>query len=195
MAAYEIVNVNVGGVCYTTTISTLTRYPGSMLGAMFNGSMPTGQDDKGNYFIDRDGNMFRYILNFLRSGQLDLPEDFKEYSLLYREADFYQIEPLLECLRLRQASTRNGYFLEVQENTQTNRVQLLGPQGTSTGNQPDFLPAGLRKVNLESRWGFTPTQRLLCGAMLQQAGWQLVCVHRDKYFINEKWFLKNPNGN
>ena len=30
--------------------------------------MPTTVDSQGHYFIDRDGYMFRHILNFLRAG-------------------------------------------------------------------------------------------------------------------------------
>lgn len=32
---------------------------------------------KQHYFIDRDGDIFRYILSFLRTCKLLLPEDFK----------------------------------------------------------------------------------------------------------------------
>eukprot|EP00062_Callorhinchus_milii_P006930 gi/632947992/ref/XP_007889349.1/ PREDICTED: BTB/POZ domain-containing protein KCTD21-like [Callorhinchus milii] len=92
------VTLNVGGRLYSTSLTTLTRYPESMLGSMFSGAMPTS-DSQENYFIDRDGEMFRYILNFLRSSHLDLPVDFQELDLLKREADFFQIQPLLELLQ------------------------------------------------------------------------------------------------
>ncbi|KAL6464830.1 hypothetical protein MHYP_G00271470 [Metynnis hypsauchen] len=92
------VTLNVGGQIYTTSLSTLQRYPDSMLGAMFRGDFPTARDTQGNYFIDRDGPLFRYILNFLRTSELTLPYDFKETELLRKEADFYQIEPLIQCL-------------------------------------------------------------------------------------------------
>lgn len=94
----ELVNLNVGGCVYSTSLSTLQRYPDSMLGAMFCGDVPTVRDAHGNYFIDRDGPLFRYILNFLRTSELTLPCDFKETELLRKEADFYQIEPLIQCL-------------------------------------------------------------------------------------------------
>lgn len=93
------VSINVGGEVYTTTLDTLTRCRDSMLGAMFTGQIPLLRDRRGNYFIDRDGKVFRYILNYLRSNTLDLPEGFKELALLKREADFFQIRPLLDEIR------------------------------------------------------------------------------------------------
>ncbi|XP_078401341.1 BTB/POZ domain-containing protein KCTD21-like [Cetorhinus maximus] len=95
----EPITLNVGGKLYTTSLKTLTRFPESMLGLMFDGALSTSKDRQGNYFIDRDGKMFRYILNFLRTSHLDLPVDFQELDLLNREADFFQIQPLLEALQ------------------------------------------------------------------------------------------------
>ncbi|XP_025044010.1 BTB/POZ domain-containing protein KCTD11 [Pelodiscus sinensis] len=89
------ITLNVGGKFYTTTMETLTRFPDSMLGAMFRGPRPASTDQRGHYFIDRDGKAFRHILNFLRLGRLDLPEGYSELALLRAEADFYQIRPLL----------------------------------------------------------------------------------------------------
>ncbi|XP_053722768.1 BTB/POZ domain-containing protein KCTD21-like [Synchiropus splendidus] len=98
------VSLNVGGEIYTTTVDTLTRYRDSMLGAMFTGQIPALRDEQGHVFIDRDGKVFRYILNYLRSSSLDLPHGFTELSLLRREADFFQIHPLMEELRRYEAS-------------------------------------------------------------------------------------------
>ncbi|XP_067828162.1 BTB/POZ domain-containing protein KCTD21-like [Heptranchias perlo] len=94
----EPVPLNVGGTLYTTNGETLTRFPDSMLGAMFRCQLASSRDHMGNLFIDRDGKSFRHILNYLRSSHLDLPQDYKEMQLLKREADFYQIKPLLEEL-------------------------------------------------------------------------------------------------
>ena len=46
-----------------------------------------------SYFIDRDGKFFRYILNYLRDGSVELPQD-DEYLLrnLLREAEFFGID-------------------------------------------------------------------------------------------------------
>ncbi|XP_054454896.1 BTB/POZ domain-containing protein KCTD21-like [Anoplopoma fimbria] len=98
------VSLNVGGEIYTTTLDTLTRCRDSMLGAMFSGQIPALRDNGGNVFIDRDGKVFRYILNYLRSSSLDLPDGFSELALLRREADFFQIRPLLEEICRYEAS-------------------------------------------------------------------------------------------
>lgn len=99
--------LNVGGTLYSTTLETLTRFPDSMLGAMFRAGMPMPPNlnpQGGHYFIDRDGKAFRHILNFLRLGRLDLPRGYGETALLRAEADFYQIRPLLDALRELEAS-------------------------------------------------------------------------------------------
>ncbi|KAF7645747.1 hypothetical protein LDENG_00198540 [Lucifuga dentata] len=98
------VSLNVGGEIYTTTLDTLTRCRDSMLGAMFTGQIPVLRDKQGNVFIDRDGKVFRYILNYLRSSCLDLPSGFSELALLRREADFFQIRPLLQEIGRYEAS-------------------------------------------------------------------------------------------
>ncbi len=94
----EIINLNVGGSLFSTTRTTLCAFPDSMLGAMFGGNMPTAKDENGRYFIDRNGTLFSYILDFLRTSQLTLPEDFKHYEQLAVEADFYQIIGIVEAV-------------------------------------------------------------------------------------------------
>jgi len=108
----ELIRLNVGGERYTTTRATLTRYPRSMLGSMFGGTLATSIDEHGCFFIDRDGPMFRHVLNFLRSGRLSLPADFNQLDLLAVEADFYQLEDLIKEISRLRAST-GGSYLEV----------------------------------------------------------------------------------
>ena len=61
------VKLNVGGHKFTTTLETI-RSRECMLSTMFSGRFDLQADDKGYYFIDRDGTHFRYILNYLRDG-------------------------------------------------------------------------------------------------------------------------------
>ena len=85
------VSLNVGGTHYTTSMSTLMKYPDSMFGRMLNSSIDSKKDEKEAYFIDPDGPLFHHVLNFMQNGILSLPENFKEMKLLRSEADFYQI--------------------------------------------------------------------------------------------------------
>ncbi|CAB1418931.1 unnamed protein product [Pleuronectes platessa] len=98
------VHIDVGGHMYTSSLATLTKFPESRIGRLFDGTEPIVLDSlKQHYFIDRDGHMFRYILNFLRTSKLLIPDDFKDYSLLYEEARYFQLQPLLsELERWRQ---------------------------------------------------------------------------------------------
>lgn len=98
------VHIDVGGHMYTSSLATLTKFPESRIGRLFDGTEPIVLDSlKQHYFIDRDGHMFRYILNFLRTSKLLIPDDFKDYSLLYEEARYFQLHPMLsELERWRQ---------------------------------------------------------------------------------------------
>ena len=49
----KLIKLNVGGMFYTTSLSTLTSTRTSMLSAMFSGRYSPHQDDDGSYFIDR----------------------------------------------------------------------------------------------------------------------------------------------
>ena len=55
-----IVKLNVGGKRFETSVETLTKFPNSLFGNMFSGSRKLRQGSDGTYFIDRDGNQFRY---------------------------------------------------------------------------------------------------------------------------------------
>ncbi|XP_078389853.1 BTB/POZ domain-containing protein KCTD21-like [Cetorhinus maximus] len=124
----EPVSLNVGGTLYTTSSETLTRYPDSMLGAMFKGQLSSRRDQAGNLFIDRDGKPFRHILNYLRSSHLDLPEGYRELRLLKREADFYQVGPLLEEL-VAQQQDRGYALLQCNILSQTQTLHFNQKQG------------------------------------------------------------------
>ena len=93
---HEIVHLNVGGTKFATTMATLQSQPGTLLSEMFSGRMSLRRDRDGNYFIDRDGQSFRHVLNFLRDGTL--PPHGASDSMrreMKMEAAFYQIPQLL----------------------------------------------------------------------------------------------------
>ncbi|PSN31488.1 BTB/POZ domain-containing protein KCTD16 [Blattella germanica] len=94
-----VVELNVGGVFYTTALSTLTRESDSLLAHMFSGkTSPPPRDAKGKYFLDRDGVLFRYVLDFLRNQALVLPESFREKERLRQEALYFRLPTMAEAV-------------------------------------------------------------------------------------------------
>lgn len=77
--------LDIGGHSFTTTLTTLQRFPETMIGAMFSGRHNLKKNEAGSYFIDRDGTHFRHILNFLRS-----PERFLLHFQLSSESNFFK---------------------------------------------------------------------------------------------------------
>lgn len=65
----EVVPLNVGGMFFTTRLSTLRRYEDTMLAAMFSGRHYIPTDAEGRYFIDRDGTYFGYVTTLRASFQ------------------------------------------------------------------------------------------------------------------------------
>ncbi|XP_075853946.1 BTB/POZ domain-containing protein KCTD8 [Microcebus murinus] len=104
----EVVELNVGGQVYVTRHATLLSVPGSTLACMFapaggarggggrRGELP--RDSRARFFIDRDGFLFRYVLDFLRDRRLALPERFPERERLLREAEYFQLAELVQLL-------------------------------------------------------------------------------------------------
>lgn len=92
------VKLNVGGTIYRTTRSTLLKDPNSMLSAMFSGRHELEKDEDGAYSIDRDGELFRYVLSYLRNGQLFCPEEKWFRKELLAEARFYQLGGMIAAL-------------------------------------------------------------------------------------------------
>ena len=112
------VKLNVGGSKFETTLSTLTRHPDSMLAVMFSGRHEVPQDDDGYVFIDRDGTHFRIILNFLRTGVLDVPKSQKAANELTRELQYYQLDTCVEAGAFSTTASPPGSF-ELVETTST----------------------------------------------------------------------------
>ncbi|KAL7881777.1 hypothetical protein AOLI_G00086250 [Acnodon oligacanthus] len=99
----EIIELNVGGQVYVTRHRTLVAVPDSLLWSMFSKKTPRelARDSKGRFFLDRDGFLFRYILDYLRDLNLVLPDYFPEKSRLQREADFFLLRELSKRLSPR----------------------------------------------------------------------------------------------
>lgn len=121
----EVVELNVGGQVYVTKRSTLVSMPDTTLHAMFTRCPPRElpRDSRGRVFIDRDGFLFRYVLDFLRDRQLVLPEHFPERERLQREAEHFQLAELLRLLgpRVSKQGSMNdeGCQSDIEESSQS----------------------------------------------------------------------------
>ncbi|KFZ58961.1 Putative potassium channel regulatory protein, partial [Podiceps cristatus] len=98
MSNREVVVLSVGGVRFVTRASTLLQFPESRLARMLNDDDQEFKLMNGEFFVDRDGTLFSYIMDFLRTLQVSLPPDFSDYQRLQREAEFYGLYPLANLL-------------------------------------------------------------------------------------------------
>lgn len=73
-----------------------------MLAAMFSGrGFKMEKDEDGCYFIDRPGAPFAHILHYLQTGVFNPPSDNSQLKALQLEADFYQIQSLIDLLTVK----------------------------------------------------------------------------------------------
>ncbi|XP_054478943.1 BTB/POZ domain-containing protein KCTD14 [Anoplopoma fimbria] len=91
---YPVVQLNVGGQLFSTSVNTLRKHPDSKLAELLGRQPKTRGDAQGRFFIDRDGSHFGAVLEFLRSDRLPT-ENIQE---VHREAVYYNIKPLIKRL-------------------------------------------------------------------------------------------------
>ena len=122
----EPITLNVGGIKYQTTKLTLsTASTNNVLYKMFEGNFSTKPSKDGSHFIDRDGTHFRYILNFLRDGYLNISYDRQIIKELLQEAKYYQIQPLIKELEIRNiVSCVNSSILSKEQIHQIVKYQM-----------------------------------------------------------------------
>jgi len=119
----SVVTLNVGGTQFVTTRQTLLNDPTSMLAKMFDPVSPLqpGVMRDGAYFIDRDPNYFRVVLNYLRCGQLVIDSEIP-LEAIKCEASYFGLvnleEELNERIRLEEdksedISVRDEFLLNV----------------------------------------------------------------------------------
>ena len=110
-----------------TTLATLTRVEGSMLGALAE-----ALSDDEVLFIDRDGPSFRYVLNYLRDpfAKPLVPRDPTDRDQLAREVDFYGLPGLLSRPSTTEAAGGDwkGESACTQIVTQAELIGIKGPR-------------------------------------------------------------------
>lgn len=86
----DILRLNVGGCIYTARRESLCRFKDSMLASMFSGRFPLKTDESGACVIDRDGHLFKYLLDYLH-GEVHIPTEEQTRIALQEEADYFGI--------------------------------------------------------------------------------------------------------
>jgi len=108
------VEFNVGGVPFTTALSTLTSEEGSVFPAMLNGNFKNAKDRKGRIIIDRNADCFKLILDYLRGSAApvkliatDSTHQLLRLQLL-EEAEFFGLGGLSKILKGDNNSNSNS---------------------------------------------------------------------------------------
>eukprot|EP00756_Hemistasia_phaeocysticola_P066000 Hpha_TRINITY_DN8937_c0_g2::TRINITY_DN8937_c0_g2_i1::g.80723::m.80723 len=85
--AAVVVRLNVGGVehCVSSTTICARKSRLSQIVADRNAV----RDAEGRIFVDRNGALFRFVLDFLRDGEINPPSGFVEWGALQREFAFF----------------------------------------------------------------------------------------------------------
>ncbi|KAI1702978.1 BTB/POZ domain-containing protein [Ditylenchus destructor] len=131
----EWVRLNVGGKVFQTTKDTLSRYPDTFLARLVNGGLSSDKDESGAYLIDADPEHFRTILNYLRRGTVTLDASKVILGDLLREADFFNIEPLV--IEIRQAMSAPDPMKEMTNQILT-KMEDMSKKLSNVGSGPMF---------------------------------------------------------
>jgi len=89
----KVAKFNVGGKIYEVSRSLLERYPDTMLAK--SSSKQWQEDSTSEIFIERDGELFRHVLSFLRDGHVALPVTETKKRLML-ELQYYGVDSVNE---------------------------------------------------------------------------------------------------
>jgi hypothetical protein len=95
------VELNIGNYRFQTSVQTLRRIPHTFFDAYFSGRYAQDVCDDGSIFVDRDGEHFGHVLEYMRDGVVSVAEPSVRPSVsllraLKREFGFYCIELCVE---------------------------------------------------------------------------------------------------
>lgn len=94
----DIITLNVGGTIYTTRKNTLQSIHNSFLDILVSGRFKPPLDDNKYIFIDRDGPLFKHILNFIRDpSYISTIHNLNTYEkqAVIGEANYYGIDAII----------------------------------------------------------------------------------------------------
>ena len=77
----KTIDLNLGGTVFTVTTHLLTQYPDTVLGQLLTDKVlkkETYLKSSNSYFFDDDPDMFKYVLEALRTGTVNFPHSHKK---------------------------------------------------------------------------------------------------------------------
>merc|ERR1719282_250791 len=95
-----MIDIEVGGRTFRTTKETLTRSEASYFCGFLSDRFTVPRTPEGAYFIDRNGDAFEVILEYLRSGKILLSNSRVPVDLIRSEAEYYAMMDFVEDLDL-----------------------------------------------------------------------------------------------
>ncbi|CAL2033870.1 unnamed protein product [Caenorhabditis brenneri] len=112
MSSGNIVELNIGGVIFQTTKSTLMKFD-AFFKTMLETDIPLDTDKNGAIFVDRDPKHFRSILNFMRDGSVDISDLKADIQEIQTEAQYYLLDDLVELCAARLDIMTSGNIVEL----------------------------------------------------------------------------------
>ncbi len=102
----NVIELNVGGCIYTALESTLSSVQGSRLVDLLNAPHTWQLDKGGHLLIDRNGEIFSYILDYLRSpNDFVLPDSPGKRERLRVEAEHFRLPGLVAEIKTNKRYT------------------------------------------------------------------------------------------
>ena len=140
----ETIKLNIGGHHHEIHSALLEVCPNSVLALTV--SEQCKDNDETEVFIDRDGTIFRYVLNYLRDGHVTIPIT-ETIEALMKELDWYGIEAHFEDIHVVPSSagtTKAGTRVAPSKTSST----MIGTTPTAT-NVPSCTCNGTCSIHFE----------------------------------------------
>ncbi|GAA5804170.1 BTB/POZ protein [Helicostylum pulchrum] len=121
MSKHKTIKLNVGGTFYETTQETLKG--SGYFRNLLNEGWAEGNAVENTLFVDRDGFLFRFILLYLRTDELDIKD--KYLKSLKNEADFYLLPRLSQIIERAMYQEPKKITYKLLENDELARLYGL----------------------------------------------------------------------
>jgi hypothetical protein len=115
------VELTIGGRRFETSVQTLRRVPHTFFDAYFSGRSAQDVCADGSIFVDRDGEHFGHVLEYMRDGVVSVAAqetselDISLLRALKREFGIYYIELMAEVLFVLGGEASDGNFISTLE--------------------------------------------------------------------------------